>query len=288
MTEEFAGEIFQTIKKLGCHAVHIGGGEPLLHPEKLFPILKAARDNRIYIEYIETNSSWYKEETNTDVLLKELLRNGVDTLLISIDPFHNEYIPFCKVKGLIRACERTGMSVFPWLMEFWGDLDAMGDSKTHSLEEYNKFFGPDYQINLMRRYHLNLRGRALQTFKKYLKTYPLQKILAESGPCMELTGTGHFHIDLYGNYIPQSCAGMSIELEDLPRGAEPEKYPVISTLYSSGIKGLYDYAVKKYGFVPKENYTGKCELCYEIRRHLVIDCKLDLPDMKPKGHYLYM
>ena len=28
------------------------------------------------------------------------------------------------------------MNVFPWLMEFWDDIDAMDDQSPHSLDEY--------------------------------------------------------------------------------------------------------------------------------------------------------
>src|SRR5690606_28830200 len=117
------------LKRLGCHNVHIGGGEPLLKSEKIFPVLEAAARNNINIDYIETNASWFKDEASAKTILKELIKHGVHTLLISIDPYHNEYIPFYKVKGLIRACSKVNMGVFPWLIDFWDDLDALDDSK---------------------------------------------------------------------------------------------------------------------------------------------------------------
>lgn len=288
MSAETAAEIFSLLVKSGCDTVHIGGGEPLLNPDKLFPILEAARESGINIEYIETNASWHKDGKKTEELLRKLKAQGVHTLLISIDPFHNEYIPFNKTKGLIEACKKAGMGVFPWLMEFWGDLDTMDDTQTHSLEEYTKVFGEDYKWQLIQRYQLNLRGRALQSFKEYLKTYYTEEILHNSGPCRELSGVYHFHIDLYGNFVPQSCAGLSMHYQDVLTGARPEKYPLLHALYSIGIKGLYDLAVKKYGFKEKESYKGKCDLCYDIRRYLVMDLKLDLPDLQPSRHYVLM
>jgi MoaA/NifB/PqqE/SkfB family radical SAM enzyme len=62
MTPSMADEIFAILKSLGCYSVHIGGGEPLLKPEKILDILETARKNNINIEYIETNASWYKDE----------------------------------------------------------------------------------------------------------------------------------------------------------------------------------------------------------------------------------
>ncbi|HYF75216.1 MAG TPA: radical SAM protein [Candidatus Nitrosocosmicus sp.] len=288
MTVAMADDIFHFLKESGCRVVHIGGGEPLLDPDSLFPVLKAAQDHSIDIEYIETNASWYRDADRTGDLLRKLQQHKVDTLLISIDPFHNEFISFDKVKALIEACRQLGTSVFPWLMEFWSDLEAMGDTQTHRLEEYESLFGPGYQLKLLRRYQLNLRGRALQTFKAYLKTYPVREILMNSSPCGELSGVHHFHIDLYGNFVPQTCAGLSIHYKDLKQEITPEKYPLFHALYTKGIKELYEMAVNRYGFTPKECYAGKCELCYDIRRYLVMDIRQDLPDLQPAGHYIYM
>jgi len=144
MSSDTSDEIFAILKKLGCHSVHIGGGEPLLQPDSIFLVLKSAKRNRMDIEYVETNASWFKDAASAETILISLMKNGVYTLLISIDPFHNEFIPFWKVKSLIEVCRKVNMSVFPWLMEFWPDLDTMDDQKPHSLEEYAKVFGQDY------------------------------------------------------------------------------------------------------------------------------------------------
>ncbi len=288
MTPDVADEIFQKLGELGCYVVHIGGGEPLLCPEKLFPILDSAKRNGIHIEYVETNASWHEDFESSCELLKKLQEYGVYTLLISIDPFHNEFIPFERTRGLIDACHRCGMEFYPWLMEFWKDLDSLDTSKVHTLEEFTEMFGSRYKTLLMRRYHLNLRGRALHLFKEYLKARSLEDILAESAPCRELSGVQHFHIDLYKNFIPQSCVGLSMRLEDLSEGADPEKYPLLDSLYLKGIRGLYDIAVNEYGFRAEDKYTGKCDLCMDIRRYLVMEVGLDTPDLQPVGHYKYM
>jgi len=288
LTAERADAIFQTIKQLGCTSVHIGGGEPLLHPDSLFPILNSAEKNGIDIEYIETNASWYRDIPHALRLFDALQKHRVHTLLISIDPFHNEFIPFFKVKGAMEACRQSGMEPFPWLMEFWDDLNTMADDKTHALAEYEKVFGAEYQKNLIKRYRLNMRGRALQTYRSVLKAVPVSKILAESSPCRELSGVHHFHIDLYGNFIPQSCAGLSIHFMDLLSGVSREKYPILHTLGTEGVKGLCHLAETKYGFTPKESYTGKCDLCYDIRFYLVMQLKLNLPDLQPLGHYQFI
>lgn len=288
MTPSMADEIFSILKSLGCDSVHIGGGEPLLKPDKLLGVLEAAQRNDIGIEYIETNASWYKDEASAKAVLKEIKGHGVNTLLISIDPYHNEYIPFWKVKALVRTCSETNMNVFPWLMDFWNDIDAMNDHIPHSLDEYAQLFGQDYPVKLLNRYGLNLKGRALKTYLPMMKKQPYKQILEESRPCKLLSGVYHFHVDLYGNFIPQSCPGFTIPLKELVNGADPDKYRIFNSLESSGIRGLVELAKEKFEYIPKDEYAGKCDLCYDIRNHLVLELGLDLPDLKPEGHYKYI
>lgn len=288
ITAELAGEIFNVLKDLGCYSVHIGGGEPLLKPDRIIAVLDAARKTGIGIEYIETNASWYSNEESAVTVLKELMAYGVHTLLISIDPYHNEFIPFRKVKALIRACSKTGMNVFPWQMDFWNDIDAMDENSTHSPDEYTGMYGQDYFLGFPGRYGLNLKGRALKTYAPVMQKQALESIIGESRPCRLLSGIYHFHVDLYGNFIPQSCPGLAIPLVELACGADPGKYRIFYSLESAGIKGLYELAVKEYGYEPKSEYAGKCGLCHDIRSYLVLELGVDLPDIKPDGHYRYI
>ncbi|MGI6537677.1 MAG: radical SAM protein [Caldicoprobacterales bacterium] len=288
MTSSAADEIFSILKRLGCDAVHIGGGEPLLQPEKIYPVLESAARNHINIDYIETNASWFKDEPSAVLILRELMKRGVYCLLISIDPYHNEYIPFYKVKGLIKACSKVNMNVFPWLMDFWKDLDALDDTRPHSLDEYAKRFGEKYLRSLPERYGLNLRGRALKTYRPMMRKEPFEKIIKKSAPCNLLSGIYHFHVDLFGNFIPQACSGLSIKLSELVKGADPEKHPVFYRLETNGIKGLAEFAAEEYGYKPKSEYAGKCDLCYDIRSYLTLEKGLNLPDLQPANHYRFV
>jgi hypothetical protein len=202
MTVEMADKIFSILKQLGCNIVHVGGGEPFLKPDKLFQVLKSASDNNIGIDYIETNASWFTNDTKVIPILNKLQEYKVYTLLISMDPYHNEYVPFWKVKGVVNACRKVNMGVFPWLSEFWTDIDTMDDRKTHSLEEYSQVFGQDYLTDLPSRYGLNLKGRAFHTYKSQIEKETLEQILDNSSPCSLLSGTYHFHVDLYGISYP--------------------------------------------------------------------------------------
>jgi hypothetical protein len=262
-----AANIFSTLKSQGCRAIHVGGGEPFLNFSGLLEFVKAAAAAGIAIEYIETNSSWYKNRADAIDKLEKLLDAGVSCLLLSVSPFHNEYIPLRKFNGVAEACRSTGMQFFPWISDFYREIAALDVEQIHPLREYAGVFGSDAIPALRRHYSLTMRGRALETFKEQLKPQSCENICASSGPCHNLTETSHFHIDLYGNYIPGLCTGLAVRLEDIGRDLDNGKYPLLSTLYERGISGLVELAAES-GWQPKKDgYVSRCDLCTEIRCH---------------------
>ncbi|MCP4132893.1 MAG: radical SAM protein [bacterium] len=279
-----ARDIFKKVREMGCSSVHIGGGEPFLNVPGLRRVLETAKNERIGIEYIETNSSWYKEREGAVQILRSLKEEGVSTLLVSISPFHNEYIPFKKVKGVIGACREAGISVFPWVENLYPDLDSFDEETTHSPEEYAARFGSDYFHRIPSRLWIHMGGRALQTFRGLYRAKKTGEILERSAGCGELADVSHFHFDLHGNYIPGLCSGLAIKAEDMGKPVEQETYPFLSILYRSGVSGLVDMA-REYGFEPGEEYISKCELCFEVRKYLVLEKGLNSADLNPAGFY---
>jgi len=266
---EAAEANFRVAKALGCSAVHIGGGEPLLQPEKLGAALDAARRAGVSIDYVETNCSWFKDPESAEGLLNKLRPKGLHTLLVSISPFHNEHIPFARTRGVVNAARNAGVRIFPWTAEFIPDLSAFDATRPHALSEFEERYGSDYVRGILGRYWIHMGGRALETFRPLLRTKTLEHVLRENpvGCGRELADTSHFHLDLFGNYIPGLCSGLSIAREDVGKPLDDDQYPLLNTLYAKGIRGLSDYAGREYGFKP--GYINKCDLCTEIRFFLV-------------------
>ncbi len=283
-----ATTIFGRIAELGCGSVHIGGGEPLLAPRKLMPVLVAAQAADVRIDYVETNSAWFQNARQADDLLVKLRTAGVHTLLISISPFHNAHIPFARVKGVIDACRRTGMQAFPWINAFFGDLDRLDDGQTHDMTDFAALFGADYLERIPDRYWIHLGGRALETFRPVFPNRQIEQVLDDSplSCARALSDTSHFHIDLYGNYIPGLCAGLAVAMDDLGNPLPAGKYPLLDRLTETGIRGLYDLACKAYGYRPsRRTYLNHCDLCTDIRQLLVQRGAQTFPELAPSGFY---
>jgi len=260
------------IRALGCRSIHIGGGEPLLRPTKLATVLEVTAKTGLTVEYVETNSSWFKGLDSAQNLLSELRAKGLNTLLVSISPFHNEQVPFARIKGVIEAARQTGVGIFPWISDFVSDLSQLGPAISHSLDEYRQSFGDNYLMQIMQRYWIHPGGRALNTYRPLLGRFTWQQILQDhpTGCAAELTDTSHFHLDLFGNYIPGLCSGLAIFRDDLGAPLPAAKYPVLTQLFRKGIRGIFEFASEHYAFTPtKTGYINKCDLCNEIRTHLV-------------------
>ena len=75
----------------GIGSVHIGGGEPFLDFQSLLAVIRELAETGIVLDFIETNAFWASQEHQTD------------TLCISLDPFHAEYVPVRMPLYLISA-----------------------------------------------------------------------------------------------------------------------------------------------------------------------------------------
>lgn len=288
MDQGLATTLFAKARALGAAAMHIGGGEPLSDPLSLAGLLAAADEAGMPIEYVETSGAWFTDADEAVELLTELRAMGLARLLVSITPMHNGFIPLRKTLGTIEAAQAAGIVVFPWQEHFLEDMRAFDPETTHPLREYQERFGQDYPAQILRRIWIHLGGRAFDLFAPALGRRPVAAILAEaSADCRaELTDVGHFHMDLYGDYIPGLCAGLAFRADDLGAPLDPERYPILTTLAETGIRGFYDYATALEEYTPRPGgYVNKCELCQDIRRHLSERGWFESTELSPAEFY---
>lgn len=283
ITRDAARRVAKALRDGGARSVHIGGGEPFLHTQSLLDTCEALMQNGIGIDYIETNAGWLTDGAKAEELLLQLKSFGAEAVMVSIDPFHGEYIPVAKPLQLLRHIDAVpGMGSFIWQEKYVKRMTRLPMDRAHGRNEMRQVLGEKYDIEAAREYGLGINGRALLLANRM---YPKQKTedLLSSRACDLLNGR-HCHIDLYENVVPGGCPGIAIGMDDFALGkVPPEKYPVAVRLLTGGISAFFDYAIQA-GFTPDaDGYISKCELCYHMRRHLLGHLPSD--DIGPKCFY---
>ncbi len=286
ISEETLDKILKKLHELGCNSVHLEGGEPFLFPDELVRAVKQISDSEIFLEQVLTNCGWYKNQKDAIAILKKLQKNGLRRLILKVGPFQNESIPLKKVQNIAQAAEKIGLNTLIWDMEFYSEVAAFDQTKTHSLKKYVKKYGDDYVSQLAQRFNITFAGRSFSAYEKHLPKIKTKEILRSNNGCRdEMSALHHFHVDLDGNFSFPFTQGLSIDIEDVGNYLDKNKYPFINVLYEHGINGLFKLAKSKYNFQNKEEYLSKCHLCYEIRRHLVKNANVDSPDLHPIEYY---
>jgi len=279
--EKSAENICRFLSEGDCRSVHIGGGEPFLDIDGLLMVIRKLKRAGIKLEYIETNAHWAAETTDqkkAKEILRKLLTEGPCTLCISIDPYHAEYVPYGAPLALTELCEETGVEYFLWKREFLHSLSRLDSRKTHSRAEMEKTLSRDYIHKTARLYGIGYGGRAVNIEREFGSLCPAEsfapekpaagKSAADKSACHNLLSTGHFHVDMYGYFIPPRCTGIRIPLSEAVEGIPAGKYPAFEALYSGGVSALLSLA-RQNGFTPAgEGYPSACNLCFHIRHFL--------------------
>jgi len=80
-------------EKFAIQSVMTFGGEPLLFADTVCKIHTAAREGGIPNRQLITNGFFSKDDQKIDEVAKSLCESGVNDILLSVDAFHQEFIP---------------------------------------------------------------------------------------------------------------------------------------------------------------------------------------------------
>ena len=270
MTEDAMDKTYALLREGGCHSVHIGGGEPFLNFEGLLTLCEKGMRYGVLVDYVETNASWATDEDTIKRKLSALKKARVDTLCISIDPYHAEYVPYANPLRLAEVCQKVGFGFFLWQQRFVNMLRNTDPHTAHTRAALEKTVGKNYVSDTASAYGIRFGGRAVQIEMENATCKPVDELLkgGTGKRCDGLVDTGHFHVDMYNRFIPPGCTGFVIPMEDVVRGIPDGKYPVFEASYTGGTAALYELA-KAEGFIADAaGYATRCQLCFFMRKYL--------------------
>ena len=87
------------------------GGEPLLYPESVYAVMRAAKESGVAHRQIITNGYFSKNEERIREVVRCLAEAGVNDLRLSADAFHQEYIPLEPVKLFAAEAKNAGIPI---------------------------------------------------------------------------------------------------------------------------------------------------------------------------------
>lgn len=127
-----------TVRKIAAEynisSVMTFGGEPLLCPETVCGIHKAAREMNIPKRQLITNGYFSRDFEKIKRIAKELIDSGINEILISVDAFHQETIPLEYVREFAEAVLSPSVRVMlqpAWLVS--PDADNPYNRKTREI-----------------------------------------------------------------------------------------------------------------------------------------------------------
>jgi hypothetical protein len=267
------------------YGLHFTGGEPFLNFDLLEKAVQMAYDLQIPSTFVETNGFWCVEDDYAREKLAKLKHTGLHGMLVSVNPFILEQVPFERTERAIRIGQEIFHGNLITYQEFFHkQFERLGVRETLSFEEYVQRVGPD---SLLEEAELLPMGRATYALSNLYRKYPAQQFFRES--CREeLTRGWHVHVDNYCNYVTGYCGGISLgdarDIASMCEGIDLNKRPILNAL-ATDLKTLFELGVESFNYKPRrEGYISKCHLCVDVRRHLAQETG-EFQELRPREFY---
>lgn len=296
MTEQDIAVYLDQIRRFAPdqHGLHLAGGEPFLNFDLTLRAVELCIEYGVPLQYVETNAVWCINDEVTAYQLNLLRESGLPAILISVSPFHNEYIPFERTDRAINiAREIYGpFNVLIYTSYFYEQLQDSNPTTKIPLNRYLNTVGYEKAAqSFVEHYSLIPCGRTATKLNFLFQKHPVGAFFNTNCKA-EFTNPEHIHIDPDGNYIVSFCAGISLgdarNLSELYANIHLEERPILEILATSGVEGLLRLAIDQFDFQPAaDGYIAKCHLCQEIRAHIV-QMTDQFEELKPVEFYQYL
>jgi hypothetical protein len=250
----------------------VHGGEPFLFYDILKEIVQNAAKLGIPKVGVITNAYWATDLKTAKQALSELMDAGINRITVSIDAFHQEYIPLERAKtAIITASDLRFEKV--WVDSYY--INPITPSNSYDLktiqtiDSLRDIHGVEFSG-----YPVGLAGRAADQLVDEVK----MSKRTPSGKCTfpfwlggDLKNPNVIEIDYEGNVTlcPGLCIGNAKEtsLLDVLESYNYRTHPIIQILAEDGPIGLLNLVNSK-GLKTSESFANECHLCYAMRRIL--------------------
>lgn len=269
--------------------LHFTGGEPLLDPEHLIGLLRAARKAYHGDIGIASNGYWGRDPDRARELIRRLKELGVNGISLSVDIFHQPHVPVEAVGAAAEAVATAGLNRHSWLVAC---LRTDGDPENEAanrktmamarrLSEISGLPVAETSVRSIGRgagggsSRLGVRSNVPGSTEVDAPADIPQGLCRDLACCLGENGPFDprmIWIDPYANVM--ICYGLTIgslhrsTLAEILAEYDPLSHPLLRSLAQHGPKGLYALA-GQLGVSPGSGpFSGECDLCFHSRRAL--------------------
>jgi hypothetical protein len=266
--------------------IHLTGGEPFLKFDLLLRCAEILNQIGLPSTFVETNAFWCKNDETTEDKLMQLKQAGLKGIMISVNPFVLEHVPFKNTERVARLSRRVfGQNAVVYQQHFYSQFKKLNIESTLPFLDYLKMAGTKslYYAEVIP------MGRLCYTMGNLFQKRKAEYFFGFS--CKDrLTSPHHIHIDNYGNYMTGFCGGISLgdahNMENIFAGIDLEQKPVLKAL-AKDIEHLYRLAKSLDYHQLSDGYISPCHLCMDIRKHLVEKTD-EFEELKPQQIYKHI
>ncbi len=248
------------------------GGEPTICSKDTVALLQRLSELGIATR-LETNGCWAGSYEEAVAFLTPLKESGT-SIMLSLDGFHDPFIPLQNIVHAVQACVELGMYVnleMPYLDI--GKKNHPIDRRTMELYRaiQTQIQGsiPIYEGGIL------FIGRAAEVYGDQFaqgKGIPTEVCTAVPWWMDSAIDSTDLLILEPGGYLTKGCGiaiGNVLEQDpiEMLEQYDARKHPVFSVLMSEGPYGLAKMAQEQ-GYRLKQDYADKCHLCHEARQIL--------------------
>jgi MoaA/NifB/PqqE/SkfB family radical SAM enzyme len=250
------------------------GGEPLLFADTVVAIHAAARECGVPKRQVITNGFFSKDEKRIDEVAKNLCESGVNDVLLSVDAFHQEFIPIEPVAKFADALLRhkiPRLRVHP----AWVVNETYENPYNIETKRLLRLFA-DKGVEVSKGNDISPSGNAL----KYLGAYfaPPEKIDL-AAPCGSLPYTTRLDaIDCFGinpngdvNLCSVTIGNIyKSDILNITERYDPHGNPATRAVLTGGIEGLLRYAASQGITLDTSDCRTTCGVCRKAMAAMVL------------------
>jgi len=280
LTSENMNKIFSEVSsKIPVPLVVFTGGEPMLFSKELCKSLNYIKLSKSRsVTRVVTNAFWASSPTSAISALNKLKNAGLAELNISVDDFHQEFVPIENVKNAVNAAIKLEIRVllahksYPSSISnkaYYEDclgmsIEQVNKNKSNNFNENKVFFSQSYTVPI---------GRGSDEINKDKWLPPNYTKDRWEGPCSEVLKS--YTISPNGNLMP-CCGLVNRDIGIFYAGnvlnnnivSEMEKY-CKSILYNwlalEGPSEIRKFVIEKDPKITfSDKYVQNCQVCQEL------------------------